>query len=119
MSIIKIKKLNKKTIPSSLREKKIYLLLEVLNADVSEKDFYFGFWIELLSFFGSKGLAEINPRLVIYKKNKAILKCKRGKEKDLIAGIAFIKKIRNKKVILSPVITSGTIKSIKEKADFS
>lgn len=119
MSEIKIKKVKKKTIPLSQREKKRYFLLEILNADISEKDFYFGFWIELLSFFGSKGLAEINPRLVLYKKNKAILKCKRGKEIDLIGGLAFIKKIRNKKVILSPVITSGTIKSIKEKCDFS
>lgn len=116
MSEIKIVKNKKKTIPLSQREKKRYFLLEILNAEISEKDFYFGFWIELLSFFGSKGLAEINPRLVMYKNNRAILKCKSGKETQLIAGLAFIKKIRNKKVILSPVLTSGTIKSIKEKA---
>jgi len=53
---------------------------------------------------------------VLYKNNKAILKCKSGKETDLIAGLAFIKKIRNKKVILSPVLVSGTIRAIKEKA---
>ncbi len=119
MSIIKIEKNKKKTIPLSQREKKRYFLLEILNADISEKDFYFGFWIELLSFFGSKGLAEINPRMVLYKNNKAILKCKRGKETELIAGLAFIKKIRNKKVILSPVLVSGTIRKIKESAEFS
>jgi len=68
--IMKIEK-NKKTItPSSQRDKKRYILLEVLNATIGEKDFYFGFWIELLSFFGSKGLAEINPRIVLYKDNK-------------------------------------------------
>ena len=94
------------------------MLFEVLNADLGEKDFYFGFWIELLSFFGSKGLAEINPKIVLYKNNKAIVKCKRGKEVELIAGTAFIEKIRNKKVIINPLLTSGTIKTIKEFAGF-
>lgn len=108
-----ISKKKKKIIPSSLREKKRYVLVEIVSEKISEKDFYFGFWIELLSFFGSKGLAEINPRLVLFKDNKLILKCKRGKESELIAGLAFIKKIRNKKVILAPIVTSGSIKKIK------
>jgi RNase P/RNase MRP subunit POP5 len=115
---MKIEKKKKKTIPSSQREKKRYILLEIIADKLNEKDFYFGFWIELLSFFGSKGLAEINPRMVLYKDNKVILKCKRTKEKELLAGIAFIKKIRNKKVVLVPVAVSGTIKTLKEKAEF-
>jgi RNase P/RNase MRP subunit POP5 len=115
---MKIEKVKKKTIPAALREKKRYVLIEILADTLSEKDFYFGFWIELLSFFGSRGLAEINPRLVVYKNNKVILKCKRGKEIDLIAGIAFIKKIRNKKVILSHIAISGSVKTLKEKAEF-
>jgi len=113
---MKIEKKKKAIVPLSQRERKRYILLEILNADVAEKDFYFGFWIELLSFFGSKGLAEINPRIVAYKENKAIIKCKRGKETELIAGTAFIDKIRNKKIIINPVITSGTIRTIKETA---
>ena len=52
---MKIEKKKKKTIPLSKRERKRYILIEVLNAEIPEKDFYFGFWIELLSFFGSKG----------------------------------------------------------------
>jgi len=116
---MKIEKKKKKTIPSALREKKRYLLIEALPDKIAEKDFYFGFWIELLGFFGSKGLAEINPRMVMYKDNKAILKCKRGEEIKLIAGLALIKKIRNKKVILAPIAVSGTIKTIKEKAGFA
>ena len=116
---MKIEKKKKKTIPLSKRERKRYILIEVLNAEIPEKDFYFGFWIELLSFFGSKGLAEINPRLVLYKDNKAILKCVRGKETELIAGLAFIQKIRNKRIIILPVSTSGTMKTLKEKAGFS
>jgi RNase P/RNase MRP subunit POP5 len=115
---MKIEKTKKKTIPAALREKKRYILIEILADKLTEKDFYFGFWIELLAFFGSKGLAEINPRLVLYKDNKAIVKCTRGKEVDLIAGLAFIKKIRNKKVVLSPVLTSGSIKKLKTKAEF-
>ncbi len=111
------KKKKKAIVPSALRDKKRYVLIEILNANISEKDFYFGFWIELLSFFGSKGLAEMNPRLVLFKKNKAIIKCKRGKEIDLIAGLAFIQKIRNKKVILNPILTSGTIRTLKEKIE--
>ncbi len=115
---MKIEKNKKAIVPSSRREKKRYVLFEILNATIPEKDFYFGFWIELLSFFGSKGLAEINPRIVLYKDNKAIVKCKRGKENELIAGTAFIDKIRNKKIILNPLFVSGTIKTLKEKADF-
>jgi len=116
---MKIEKKKKAIVPLSKRERKRYLLLEVLNADISEKDFYFGFWIELLSFFGSKGLAEISPRMVLYKENKAIVKCKRGKETELIASLAFIRKIRNKKVVLNPIAVSGTINTLKEKALFS
>jgi len=113
-----IQKNKKTTIPASKRDKKRYVLFEVLNATLSEKDFYFGFWIELLSFFGSKGLSEINPKIVLFKDNKAIIKCKRGKETELIAGTAFIDKIRNKKVIINPLLISGTIKTVKEFAGF-
>ena len=82
--MVKIEKKKKKTIPLSKRERKRYVLIEILNAEVAEKDFYFGFWIELLGFFGSRGLAEINPRIVLYKNNKVIVKCKRSKEVELI-----------------------------------
>ena len=113
---MKIEKKKKKTIPLSKRERKRYVLIEILNAEVAEKDFYFGFWIELLGFFGSRGLAEIKPRIVLYKNNKVIVKCKRGKEIELIAGLGFINKIRNKKIILNPLLTSGTIKTLKTHA---
>lgn len=113
---MKIAKVKKTITPLSKRERKRYILLEILNAEVNEKDFYFGFWIDLLSFFGSRGLAEINPKIVLFKGNKAIIKCKRGKELELIAGTAFIEKIKNKKVIINPVLTSGTIKTLKEHA---
>jgi RNase P/RNase MRP subunit POP5 len=113
---MKIEKNKKAIVPLSKRERKRYILFEVLNADVAEKDFYFGFWIDLLSFFGSKGLAEINPKIVLFKGNKAIVKCRRGKEDELIAGTAFIEKIRNKKIIINPVLTSGTIKTLKDYA---
>jgi len=113
---MKIEKNKKAIVPLSKRERKRYILFEILNAEVAEKDFYFGFWIDLLSFFGSKGLAEINPKIVLFKGNKAIVKCRRGKEIDLIAGTAFIQKIRNKKIIINPLLTSGTIKTLKEYA---
>jgi RNase P/RNase MRP subunit POP5 len=112
--VMKIVKVKKATVPLSKRERKRYVLFEILNADVSEKDFYFGFWIELLSFFGSKGLAEINPKVVLFKENKVIIKCNRGKETDLIGGTALVDKIRNKKIILNPLLTSGTIRTLKE-----
>jgi RNase P/RNase MRP subunit POP5 len=115
---MKIEKVKKTITPLSKRERKRYILFEVLNADINEKDFYFGFWIDFLSFFGSKGLAEINPKIVLYKDKKAIVKCKRGKEVDLIAGTAFVDKIRNKKVIINPLLTSGTIKTLKDYAKF-
>ncbi|MGI6589947.1 MAG: Rpp14/Pop5 family protein [Candidatus Iainarchaeum sp.] len=111
---MKIVKTKKSVIPLSKRERKRYVLFEILNAEVNEKDFYFGFWIELLSFFGSKGLAEINPKIVLFKENKVIIKCKRGKETELIGGTALVDKIRNKKIILNPLLTSGTIKTLKE-----
>jgi len=114
--VMKIEKNKKAIVPLSKRERKRYVLFEVLNAEVAEKDFYFGFWIELLSFFGSRGLAEINPKIVLFRGNKAIVKCKRGKETDLIAGTAFIDKIRNKKVIINPLLTSGTINALKKSA---
>jgi len=113
---MKIEKNKKAIVPLSKRERKRYILFEILNAEVNEKDFYFGFWIDLLSFFGSKGLAEINPKIVLFKGNKVIVKCARGKETELIAGTAFIEKIRNKKIIINPLLTSGTVKALKEYA---
>ena len=113
---MKIEKNKKAIVPLSKRERKRYILFEILNAEVAEKYFYFCFWIDLLSFFGSKGLAEINPKMVLFKANKAIVKCQRGKELDLIAGTAFVQKIRNKKIIINPLLTSGTIKTLKEHA---
>jgi len=107
------KKIKKAIVPLSKRERKRYVLIEILNEKVAEKDFYFGFWIEILSFFGLVGLAKLNARIVLFLDNKVIIKCKRGKEVDLIAGISFIKKIRNKKIILNPLLTSGSINALK------
>jgi RNase P/RNase MRP subunit POP5 len=115
---MKQQKKSKTITPPTLREKKRYLLIEIMNAQIPEKDFYFGFWIELLSFFGSKGIGEMNPRIVAYGNNKAILKCNRGAEINLMAGIAFIKEIRNKKVILNPLLVSGSIKNLLEAGKF-
>ena len=107
-------KKKKQTIKPTLREKKRYVLFEIVNGSgVSEKDFYFALWHELLSVFGSVGMKDISLKMVSYKKGKGIMRCKRGKEKDLIAGLAFIKKAGKQEIIVRSIKTSGSIKKLK------
>jgi RNase P/RNase MRP subunit POP5 len=54
-------------------------------------------------------LVELNPD-----ENYGILRCSHETKETIISALTLIQEINGKRVIFSPVKTSGTIKSLKE-----
>ena len=97
-----------KALPKSMRERKRYLLFE-FEGEADKHIAWASLEKELLLLYGSVGLARMNVRLVKFhpKKKAGILVCSRGFERDLSAGLSFVKVLR-----MSPKRISGSIEGL-------
>jgi len=73
-------------------------------------------WQSIWRYFGMKGANKIGLWLVELnlKENFGIIRCSHETKEIIITALTLIQEINGKRVILSPVKTSGTIKSLKE-----
>jgi ribonuclease P/MRP protein subunit POP5 len=78
-------------------------------------------WQSIWRYFGMKEANKIGLWLteVNLEKGYGIIRCSHHTKEIIISALALIKEINGKKVILSPVKTSGTISSIKKKLKFN
>ncbi len=105
-----------KPIPLSLRDKKRYLVFELISENnLSEKNVSFALKKKLTELFGSFGLSKMNYQFIGLneKTNKGILKCRHTATEDLIAGILLLKEVNGIKVIPKTLKLSGTVKKAK------
>ena len=105
-----------KPIPLSLRGKKRYVEFELISdSALNEKDVSFAVWQTLLQNFGEFGVASIKPWLISFnaKTGKGIVRCAHDKTIELKAGLMFLKKVKNTKVVPKIVRVSGSIKKLK------
>ena len=103
-------------IPLSLRDKKRYLVFELISdKQLYSKEVSFAVKNLLLKLFGELGLSKMNYQFIVFdeKSMKGILKCRHIAVDDLKAGILLLKEINSVKVIPKTLKTSGTVKKAK------
>jgi len=121
----------KPRIPASLRERKRYLVFEIIAPQneeekeesccgncgsyvVNERDLLRAIWEALYSLFGDVGVAACNIWLIDFdeKKGVGILRCSHRKVEEVRAALACIK-IGGRPLCIRVVRTTGTVKAAR------
>jgi len=97
-----------KALPKSIRERKRYLLFE-FEGVAGKTEVWRALEGELLSLYGSVGLARMNVRMVKFHpiEKRGVLVCSRGFERDLSAGLLFVRVLK-----MVPKRISGSIEGL-------
>jgi len=110
------KKKSVNPIPLSLRDRKRYLVFElIVEGHLKESEVSFFLKNHLMKLFGSLGLSKMNYQFIGFneKSSKGILKCRHTAVEDLKAGILLLKEVNGIPVIPKTLKTSGTVKKAK------
>ncbi len=108
------KKLN--PIPLSLRDRKRYVVFEILSEKTfSSKDISKALKEVFLQLFGEIGLAKMNYSFIEFneKTQKGIVRCKHTALEETKTGILFLKEINGIKITPKTLTTSGTLKKAR------
>ncbi len=103
-------------IPLSLRDKKRYLVFELIcDKRLNEREVSFELKKNFLKLFGELGLSKMNYQFIQFneKSNKGILKCRHTALDDLKAGLLLFKEVKGIQVIPKTLKASGTAKKAK------
>ncbi|TFF93446.1 MAG: hypothetical protein EU543_03615 [Promethearchaeota archaeon] len=101
-------------------ERQRYVLFKIIiepSHVFNKNEFLNKLWSIIWDYYGMNTANKIG--LWIHKldvENKyGIIQCSHKTKEIIISALSLIKRIKDKRVIFSPVITSGTIKKLKEK----
>ncbi len=110
-------KLNKKPFPSTLKDKKRYLVIKIR----SEQKFTRGelikaLWDSAFENLGSLQIAKSGFWLMDFdpEKQKGILRTNNKKQQEVRTTLTLIQKIKNKKAFISTEKTHGTLKKARK-----
>lgn len=100
---------------SALREKKRYIVFEILKGKFEYDNFLNAFQKEAFEFLGASEMSKAKPELIqdCYRKNKGVIKVTRGFENHVKIVLALIREINNKKTIVMSKKISGSLKKCK------
>lgn len=103
--------------PPSLRERRRYLLFEVLcEREIDKRDLLKEMWDSIYSLYGDVGASEIKLQLIEYhsrgesKSGVGILRCAYDKVEEVRASLACIHSVNGARVGIRVTKISGTIK---------
>ena len=110
-----------KPYPSTMREKRRYIVFEVMGPKCSKKSLNKALWTAVFSGIGSFGAADSSFWLIDYDEalQKGILRAKNTKITEVKASIALLDKIDSNPAFIRFVKTTGTIKKAREIAGMS
>ena len=95
----------------ALKQKKRYVVFEIVSdAKFSVTEIKKEVDAALLLFLGQLGLSKAVPMFIKAENNKFIMKVNHKWVDELKAGLIFIKKIKNKPILVKSIVTSGTVK---------
>ncbi len=102
---------------SSLRPDNRYVLIAVHGVKFEEGMMRGELARWMNTYFGIEGLARVHPSImkVNVAEQKVILRCRRGEEQSLIAGLALCASLGGAKAHLEAVRVSGTIAALIRK----
>src|SRR3989344_1286150 len=103
-----------RTLLPSLREKKRYLVYEVISeVNLSYKDIKEGITSAFKELFGIDGIAKAGLDFVDYGQNKGIIRVSTKGLDMLRASLCFVRKINKDEVVLRSLGVSGMLKKAK------
>lgn len=100
------------------KERQRYILFKIIRENVvsfEKKDLLNSIWNSIWRYFGMKEANKIGLWLLELdlEENYGILRCSHNTKDVIISSLSLIKEIAGKRVVLSPIKTSGTIKAIR------
>ncbi len=106
-----------KRILPSLREKKRYIVFEIIGSKVNEKEAQKEINNSLLKFLGELTISRAQTKIIkdSWKNNKGIIKVNVKYLNDTKLALGLIKQMNNKKVIVNVIGVSGILKKAKQK----
>lgn len=104
-------------IKPSQKPKKRYVLFELKSSsNFSFKELSNGLWLAIINAVGKEEALSLGFQLVKFGSGKGIFKCKREKCEKAKKIICSARQIAGKKASIQTLATSGTIRTLKEKA---
>ncbi|MFX1398281.1 MAG: Rpp14/Pop5 family protein [Promethearchaeota archaeon] len=99
------------------RERQRYILFKLIIIDplaIDQNMILKAIWSSIWRYFGMKEANKIGLWLVEYNLEKAygIIRCTHNTKESIISALTLISEINGKRIIFSPLKTSGTIKTI-------
>jgi ribonuclease P/MRP protein subunit POP5 len=100
-------------------ERNRYILFQIIKENdlrIDPKDILNSMWKSIWKFFGMKEANKVGLWLIEYdtENDLGLIRCSHYTKELIISALALIKKISGRKAIISPIKTSGTIKSMKK-----
>lgn len=100
-------------------ERSRYILFKLIkeeNVNFEPQVILNAIWKSIWRFFGMKEANKVGLWLIEYNNDKGfgLIRCAHQTKELIITAISLVNDISGNKIILSPIKTSGTIKTIKE-----
>ena len=99
-------------------ERNRYILFKIIkeeNLNFEPQVLLNSIWKSIWRFFGMKEANKVGLWLIEFneEKNLGLIRCAHQTKELIITALSLVNEISGKKIILSPIKTSGTIKTIK------
>ncbi len=103
--------------PPTLREKRRYLLarIEPCGVPLEAKDLYYTIHEAATSLWGDMIVATMHPAVIALEEGYAILRCRRGTEREYTIALSTITTCRDHQITLRIIAASGTIESLRDR----
>jgi len=103
--------------PPTLRENRRYILARIEPAGTAPdpKDLYYAVSEAVTSLWGDAMAATIVPAVIAIEEGYAIIRCRRGSEKELATALSTVTSCRDNRLALRILAASGTIESLRER----
>ena len=98
-------------------ERQRYILFQILkqeNFQIDQQEILKLIWQSIWRYFGMKEANKTGLWLLEISDEYGIIRCSNNTKEIVLTALALIKELKGKKLILSPIKTSGTIKAIKK-----
>ena len=103
-----------KILPSSLREKKRYIVFEILSdREMVKQDLIRAIWNSAYSLYGDVGTSKIGLWLLNFDGKRGVVRCTRDKTEEVRALLSAINSLDERQVAISVIRVCGTIKGTK------
>lgn len=102
------------------KERQRYISFRIIKEskiDLTQNSLLKSIWQSIWRYFGLKEANKIGLWLIELNLDEeyGIIRCSHQTKETIISALSLVKEINGTKVILSPIKTSGTIKSIKKR----